>query len=69
MWRRRLQNKINELRKDLSQLESSSEKEVSNVRPCETLERKYCIRLKALGVVIQKLKQRIVAIAKKIGGR
>ena len=56
MWRRGLQNKINELRKDLSQLESSSEKEVSNVRPWETLERKYCIRLKALGVVIQKLK-------------
>ena len=65
MWRRRLQNKINELRKDLSQLESSSDKEVNNVRHWETLERKYCIRLKVLGVVIQKLKQRIVAIATK----
>ena len=32
MWRRRLQNKIKELRKDLSQLESSKNKEVSNVR-------------------------------------
>ena len=32
MWRRRLQNKIKELRKDLSQLESSKDKEVSNVR-------------------------------------
>ena len=32
MWRRRLQNKIEELRKDLSQLESSKDKEVSNVR-------------------------------------
>ena len=32
MWRKRLQNKIKELRKDLSQLESSKDKEVSNVR-------------------------------------
>ena len=32
MWRRRLQNKIKELRKDLSRLESSKDKEVSNVR-------------------------------------
>ena len=32
MWRRRLQNKIKELRKDLSQFESSKDKEVSNVR-------------------------------------
>ena len=32
MWRRRLQNKIKELRKDLSQLESSKDKEVINVR-------------------------------------
>ena len=31
MWRRRVQNKIKELRKDLSQLESSKDKEVSNV--------------------------------------
>ena len=32
MWRRRLGNKIKELRKDLSQLESSKDKEISNVR-------------------------------------
>ena len=37
MWRRRLQNKIKELRKDLNQLESSKDKEVSNVRHCQTL--------------------------------
>ena len=66
MWRRRLQNKIKELRKDLSQLESSKDKEVSNVRHCQTLERKYCIRLKTLGVVIEELKMRIVAIAAKV---
>ena len=32
VWRRRLQNKSKELRKDLNQLESSEDKEVINVR-------------------------------------
>ena len=45
MWKRRLQNRIKELKKDLSQLESSKDKEVSNVRHWQTLERKYSIRL------------------------
>ena len=53
MWRRRLQNKIKELRKDLSQLESSKDKEVSNLRHWQTLERKCSIRLKTLNVVIE----------------
>ena len=66
MWRRRLQNKIKELRKDLSQLESSKDKEVSNVRHWQTLERKYSIRLKTLSFVIEELNQRIVAIAAKV---
>ena len=65
-WRRRLQNKIKELRKDLSQLESSKDKEVSNVRHWQTLERKYSIRVKTLGVVIEELQQRILAIAAKV---
>ena len=60
MWRRRLQNKIEELRKDLSQLESSKDKEVSNLRHWQTLERKYSIRVKTLGVVVEELKQRIL---------
>ena len=64
MWRRKLQNKIKELRKDLSQLESS--KEVSNAWHQQTLERKYSIRLKTLSVVIEELKQKIVAIAAKV---
>ena len=66
MWRRRLQNNIKELRKELSQLESSKDKEVSNGRHWQTLERKYSIRVKTLGVVIEELKQRIVAIAAKV---
>ena len=32
MWKRRLQNKIKELRKDLSQLEASKDKDISNFR-------------------------------------
>ena len=44
MWKRRLQNKIKELRKDLSQLEASKDKAVSNSRYWERLERKYSIK-------------------------
>ena len=55
MWKRRLQIKIDKLRKDLSQLESSKDKEVSNARHWETLERKYSTRIKTLGVVIEEL--------------
>ena len=40
MWKRRLQNKIKELRKDLSQLEASKDKYISNFRHWERLERK-----------------------------
>ena len=59
MWKRRLQNKIKELRKDLSQLEASKDKDISNFRHWERLERNYSIRVKRLNVVIKELKQRI----------
>ena len=58
--------KIKELTKDLSQLEPSKGEEVSNVRHWQTLERKYSIRLKTLGVVIEELEQRFIAIAAKV---
>ena len=38
MWKRRLQNKIKEFRKDLSQLEASKDKDISNFRHREILE-------------------------------
>ena len=63
MWKRRLQNEIKELRKDLSQLEASKDKDISNFRHWE---RKYSIRVKRLNVVIEELKQRITAIAPKV---
>ena len=62
MWKRRLQNKIKEYRKDLSQLEALDDKDISNFRYWERLERKYSIRIKRLNVVIEELKQRITAI-------
>ena len=62
MWKRRLQNKIKELRKNLSQLEASKDKDI-NFRHSERLERKYSIRVKRLNVLIDELKQRITAIA------
>ena len=57
MWERRLQSKIKELRKDLSQLEASKDKDFSNFRHWERLERNYSIRVKRLNVVIEELKQ------------
>ena len=46
MWKRSLQNKIKELRKDSSQLKASKDKDISNLRHWERLERKYSIRVK-----------------------
>ena len=66
MWKRRLQNKINKLRKDLSQLEGLKDKDISNFRHWERLERNYSIREKRLNVVIEELKQRITATAVKV---
>ena len=66
MWKRRLQNKIKELRKDLSQLEALKDKGLSNFRHWERLERKCSIRVKRLNVVVEELKQRIAAIAAKV---
>ena len=65
-----MQNKIKELRKDLSQLEASKDKKDSKKdnkdRHWERLERKYSIRVKRLNVVIEDLKQRINVIAAKV---
>ena len=58
-----MRNKTKKLRKDLSQLEVSKDKHISNFRHWQRLERKYSIRVKRLNVVIEELKQRITAIA------
>ena len=66
MWKRRLQNKIKELRKDLSQLEKSEDKDISKIRHWKRLGRKCSIRVKRLNVVVEELKQRITAIVAKV---
>ena len=66
MWKRRMQNKIKDLRKDLTHLEASKDKDIINFRHWEILERKYSIGLKRLNVVIEEFKQRITAIAAKV---
>ena len=66
MWKRRLQNNIKELRKDLRQLEASKDKDISNFRHWERLEKKYSVRVKRLNIVVEELKPRITAIAAKV---
>ena len=61
-----MQNKIKELRKDLSQLEASRDNDICNFSHWERLEKKYSIIVKRLNVVIEELKQRITAIATKV---
>ena len=53
MWNRRSQNNIKELREDLSQLEASKDKDVSNFRHWERLERKCSVRVKRLNIVVE----------------
>ena len=59
---------MKELRKDLSQLEASKYKDISNFRHWERLERKYTIRVKRLNVAIEELKQRITLLQQKLEG-
>ena len=66
MWKGRLQNKIKELRKDLSQIEASKDKDISSFRHWKRSEIKYSIRVKRFNVVIEELKQSITAIAARV---
>ena len=66
MWKRRSQKKIKDLRKDLSQIEALKDKDISNFRQWEILERKYSIRVKRLNDAIEGLKERITTIAAKV---
>ena len=65
MWMR-LKNKIKELGKNLSQLEASKDKDISNFRHWKRLERKYSTRVKRLNVAIEELRQRITAFEAKV---
>ena len=66
MCKRRLQNKIKELRNDFRQLKASKDKDISDFRHWEKLERKDSIRVKRLNTFIEELKHRITAIAARV---
>ena len=66
VWKRKLKNLIKELRKDLSQLEASKDKDISSFRHWKRSEIKYSIRVKRFNVVIEELKQSITAIAARV---
>ena len=66
IWKRRLQNKIKELRNNLSQLEALKDKDISSFRHWERLERKYSIRVKRVNVAIEELKQSIKLLQQKL---
>ena len=66
MWKIKLQNKFKELRKDLRQVETSKDKDISTFKQWERLERKYSFRVKRLNVIIENSKKVITAIAVKV---
>ena len=65
-WKKRIKTKINMLRKDLSRLDRWCKKELHNSGIKEELEKKYNVKSKGMNVVIEELKQRIVATSAKL---
>ena len=65
-WKRRIVGQIKQLRKEVSQLHHLKEGRLQNVTIKESLERKYKIRKRGLGMVTKELKQRITAKAETI---
>ena len=61
-----MQNKIKELRNNVSQLEALKDKDISSFRHWERLERKYSIRVKRVNVAIEELKQSIKLLQQKL---
>ena len=65
-WKKRLNMQINELRKDLSRLQKWKENQLLNTVTRERLERKYSTKKKGLSMVIEEVKQRVIAKAAKV---
>ena len=65
-WKKRIENDIAVLRKDVSKLERKQRNELRNKRGIERIESRYNVKKKGIKVVIEELKQRIVAKAGKI---
>ena len=65
-WKRRIDEKIKELRKDLSRILNMKQGKLRKGGQEEKLERKYSVRKKGVDVAIEELKQRITAKAAKM---
>jgi hypothetical protein len=65
-WKERIQRKIEKLRRNLSQVEAWKAGALKNEDVKKRLESTYHIRDKGLAVVIEHLKQRVVAMAAKL---
>ena len=65
-WERRIENSINSLRKDLSQLQRRDRGKLRREGDMKRLERKYNIKKKGSHVVKEEIRQRIVAKAAKV---
>ena len=65
-WKKRIQLKINQLRRDLSRIEKIKNGELKKDRIGDSLKEKYHIRKKGINCVIEELKQRITANSEKI---
>ena len=63
-----MEEKFKQLRKGLSQLEALKDKDISNFRHWERLERKYSIRVKRLNVIIEELKRELLLLQQKLEG-
>ena len=65
-WKRRLKNKIEKMRKELSRLDRWKKQEIRNQRLKEEMKKKYQMKNKSIEVLIEELKQRITANAMKL---
>ena len=65
-WKRRNGNQIAQLRKGVSRLEKLRSGELYNIAVCEGLEQRYYLKKKGVAVVLEELKQRILAKTCKI---
>ena len=65
-WKRRIINDIKELRTVVSQLERRQNNEMRSNRAMKYIDDKYRVREKGVSVVIEELKQRVVAKAAKV---
>lgn len=66
MWKQRLERQLRSLRQDLSRIKTMKEGRLIKRKVRDYLEKKYRLKTKTVEVVIEELKQRIVAIANRI---